>query len=198
MRHIAGFAASLLLASALHAQDTTVVIVRHIEPRQDTNVVVRRLAPPPERAVTARPPARYATRSNGVIAKDPNLGTMLGFVFPGGGQYYAGKQGKGLAITLLAFGAPIIGYAAADWHHDDVVVTPGGPRSACNVYGPDGVSSGCHSRDWTAPAIGLAVGIGSWIYGIATAGTDVAHWNQAHGVRFVTAPGRMGFAVALP
>jgi hypothetical protein len=197
MRHIAGLAASLLLASALHAQDTTVVIVRHIGTQQDTNVVVRRLTPPPERSTAARGPVRYPARSN-VLAKDPQLGTMLSFVFPGGGQYYAGNQGKGLAISLLAFGAPLVGFAAADWRHDDVVITPGGARSACNVYGPGGVSSGCHSRDWTAPGIGLAVGIGSWIYGIATAGTDVAHWNQAHGVRFVTAPGRMGFAVALP
>lgn len=198
MRHIAGLAGLLLLASALHAQDTTVVIVRHIAPKQDTNVVVRRLTPPPERAVAPRSAAGYPARSNGVIAKDPNIGTMLSFVFPGGGQYYAGQTGKGLAITLLSFGAPIAGFAAADWRHDDVVVTPGGPRSACNVYGPGGVSSGCHSRDWAAPAIGLGVGIVSYLYGVATAGTDVQHWNQAHGVRFVTALGRMGFAVALP
>src|SRR5471032_2652872 len=93
MRHLAGLTASLLLASALHAQDTTVVIVRHIGTQQDTNVVVRRLTPPqeraeaPQRATVARGPARYSPNSNGIIAKDPRLGTTLSFVFPGGGQY---------------------------------------------------------------------------------------------------------------
>ena len=32
----------------------------------------------------------------------------------------------------------------------------------------------------------------------ATAGTDVEHWNQAHGVRFVAAPGRVGVAIPFP
>jgi hypothetical protein len=53
-------------------------------------------------------------------------------------------------------------------------------------------------RDYTPAAIGLGVGITAWLYGMATAGSDVQHWNQRHGVRFVTAPGRAGFAVALP
>jgi hypothetical protein len=201
MRHIAGLTASLLLASALHAQDTTVVVVRHIGTQQDTNVVVRRLTPPPERAVTQRAPARYATRSDRVIAKDPRLGTMLSFVFPGGGQYYAGNQAKGLAITLLAFAAPIIGYNSV--RHDDVF-RPGVGGSDCAGFAATNQPQAqggifCRGRtDWTPATIGLGVGIVSYLYGVATAGTDVAHWNQAHGVRFVTAPGRMGFAVALP
>jgi len=49
-----------------------------------------------------------------------------------------------------------------------------------------------------AALIGLGVGITAWLYGIATAGRDVQHWNQAHGIRFVRAPGRFGIAVPVP
>ena len=202
MRSIAGVAASILLACAARAQDTTVVIVRHIEPRQDTSVVVRRLTPPPLRSSAQRLPARYAPNSTGIVAKDPNIGTMLSFVFPGGGQYYAGKQAKGFAITLLSIGAPIVGYASV--RHDDGY-HPGFPGSDCvgfaatNQQPPPLNGVYCRGRtDWTPAAVGLGVGIVSYLYGVATAGSDVQHWNQAHGVRFVTGPGRMGFALALP
>ena len=135
---------------------------------------------------------RYGTKSTALFAKDPNLGTMLSFIFPGGGQYYAGNEGKGLAITLLSIGAPIIGYANV--RRDDGQF--GG--SGC-FNNPGGFAGSCRGRtDWTPAAIGLGVGITSWLYGVATAGTDVQHWNQKHGVRFVSAPGRVGFAVALP
>ena len=189
MRRFLGLAAFALLASAAHAQDTTVVIVRHLPEARDTGVIVRRLTPQ-----RAAPPMtrRYGTRSTTLFAKDPNMGTMLSFIFPGGGQYYAGDEGKGLAITLLSIGAPIIGYANV--HHEDR--QSGG--SGC-FNNPGGFSGGCRERtDWTPAAIGLGVGITSWLYGVATAGTDVQHWNQKHGVRFVSAPGRVGFAVALP
>ena len=207
MRRFLSIPALILLASAANAQDTTVVIVRHLPAQQDTSVVVRHLAPPPTPAPSQRmapPPgaSRYALRSTAVIAKDPYVGTMLSFVFPGGGQYYAGANGKGLALTLIGIGAPIIGYANV--HQDHGYSGRGG--GSCDVYNgpsyPGGMSYGggsCHGHtDWTPWAIGLGVGVTAWIYGIATAGTDVQHWNQAHGVRFLTAPGRAGFAVALP
>ncbi len=201
MYRIAGVAAFILLTAAAHAQDTTVVIVRHIEPKQDTNVVVRRLAPPP-RATVSRTPARYAPNSTGVVAKDPSIGTMLSFVFPGGGQYYAGKQAKGFAITLLSFGAPIIGYASVrrdDAYHSGFGGSDCVGFAATNQQPPPLNGIYCRGRtDWTPAAVGLGVGIVSYLYGVATAGTDVQHWNQAHGVRFVTGPGRMGFALALP
>ncbi len=187
MRRFFGLAAFALLASAAQAQDTTVVVVRHLPEARDTTVVVRRLTPQ-----RAAPPMaqRYGTRSTTLFAKDPNMGTLLSFVFPGAGQYYAGNQGKGLAITLLAIGAPIVGYANV--HHDDL-------QFGTNCNNPGGFSGSCRGRtDWTPAAIGLGVGITSWLYGVATAGSDVQHWNQAHGVRFVSAPGRVGFAVALP
>ena len=183
--------------AAAQAQDTTVVVVRHIPAQRDTNVVVRHIAPPPtQRSAPAVGAPRYALRSGAVIAKDPRLGTMLSFVFPGGGQYYAGAEAKGLALTLIGIGAPIIGYANVN--RDNGTYNGYG----CGIYnGPSGVYGGGPCRghhDYTPAAIGLGVGITAWLYGVATAGTDVQHWNQAHGVRFVTAPGRAGFAVALP
>ena len=206
MRRLIGFAAFTLLASAANAQDTTVVIVRHLPAQQDTGIVVRHLAPPPQRTAPPYGTPRYALRSTAVVAKDPKLGTMLSFVFPGGGQYYAGATAKGLAITLFGIGAPIIGFANVnrDRGYDNIgqlapgvcgggIQYAGGPSMYGGGYCPDH-----HRYDWTPAAVGLGVGITAWLYGVATAGTDVQHWNQAHGVRFVTAPGRAGFAVALP
>jgi len=211
IRRFIGIASFALLASSSRAQDTTVVVVRHIGPQQDTGVVVRHIAPAaaaPASAPSAiprrtAPPGapRYALRTSSVVAKDPYVGTMLSLVFPGGGQYYAGANGKGLALTLLGIGAPIVGYASV--HRQQDFYGPGGPPPGynCGVYATNPTPSGfnCRGRsDWTPAAIGLGVGITAWLYGMATAGTDVQHWNQAHGVRFVTAPGRVGFAVPVP
>jgi hypothetical protein len=212
MRRFVGFAALTLLASVAKAQDTTVVVVRHLPVAQDTGVVVRHLAPPPPPQQRSAPPqgmaspygaSRYSLRSTTVVAKDPNLGTMLSFVFPGGGQYYAGQEAKGLALTLIGIGAPIIGFANVNRDHANYNgFGPPPPGSNCIAYaGGSGFAGGgnCRGRyDYTPAAIGLGVGITAWLYGMATAGTDVQHWNQAHGVRFVTAPGRVGFAVAVP
>jgi hypothetical protein len=205
MRRFTGLAAVMLLASTARAQDTTVVVVRHIAPQQDTSVVVRHLAPPPQQRRTASPRGipRYPPGSTAVVAKDPNVGTMLSLVFPGGGQYYAGNQAKGLAITLIGIGAPIIGFANVRREHGFYDSGFGPGLTSCDVgvlpavyYSP---GPSCRGRyDWTPAAIGLGVGITAWLYGVATAGSDVQHWNQAHGVRFVTAPGRVGFAVAVP
>lgn len=214
MRRFISLAAFVLLASTAQAQDTTVVIIRHLPAQQDTGVVVRHLAPAPAPASAAvRAPAqsqrmappygapRYALRSTTLVAKDPYVGTMLSFVFPGGGQYYAGANGKGLALTLIGIGAPIIGFANVN--RDQAYYGQGAPSPGynCSVYNTSSMygSGGCRNRtDWAPATIGLGVGITAWLYGIATAGTDVQHWNQAHGVRFMTAPGRAGFAVALP
>jgi hypothetical protein len=191
MRRLIGFAAFLMLASGANAQDTTVV-VRHLAPQQDTGVTVRHISAQ-DRAAAGAPyaraygPPRYALRSRALVFKDPNVATSLSFLFPGGGQYYSGMSGKGLAITALAIGAPIIGYADVNRQ----------PSYDCGTsrFGAQYI---CGRRDYTPAAIGLGVGITAWLYGIATAGTDAQRWNLAHGVRFVNAPGRIGFAVAVP
>jgi hypothetical protein len=201
MRRLTSIAAFLILAASANAQDTTVV-VRHIGPQQDTGVTVRHLAPAPAGTAPAgTAPAgtapvagapygapRYGLRSTQLIAKDPRLATSLSFIFPGGGQYYAGMPGRGFAITAIAIGAPIIGYSDVNRE----------PSYDCGTsrFGTEYICGG--HRDYTPAAIGLGVGITAWLYGIATAGTDAQRWNQAHGIRFVNAPGRFGFAVAVP
>jgi hypothetical protein len=179
MHRFIGLSAFLILASAASAQDS--VVVRHLGAQQDTGVTVRHIAPQP------RPygAPRYALRSTSLIAKDPNTATSLSLFFPGAGQYYAEMPGKGLAITALAIGAPLVGYANDNRYY----------TSCFNSF--NGTRCGTH-RDYTPVAIGWGVGIASWLYGIATAGQDAQRWNRAHGVRFVNAPGRVGFAVAVP
>jgi hypothetical protein len=197
MRSFLSLAAFLMVASTAGAQDTTVVVVRHLAAQQDTSVTVRHLAPAPRPQAAAPGYAapygapRYALRSNGVIAKDPNVATSLSLFFPGGGQYYADATGKGLAITAIAIGAPIIGYQNVNRvDNNDCVANQNGAQFGGQF---------CRGHyDYTSAAIGLGVGITAWLYGIATAGRDAQRWNQAHGVRFVTAPGRVGFAVAVP
>jgi hypothetical protein len=198
MRTLLVSSALLLLASAAQAQDTTVVIVKHIPSVQDTGVVVRHIdadsataRPAPRRMQPPMGPpygSRYpASNTNTIIAKDPRLASSLSFIFPGGGQFYAENPGKGFLITALSIGAPIIGYNS---------VQHGGNWVGCYP----GQGGPCYQTrtDWTPAAIGLTVGIGTWLYGIATAGNDALKWNKAHNVRFVVEPRRFGLAVAMP
>src|ERR1019366_1259301 len=76
MRRFMSLAAFVLLASTAQAQDTTVVIIRHLPAQQDTGVVVRHLAPvrAPAQSQRMAPPygaPRYALRSTTLVAKDP-------------------------------------------------------------------------------------------------------------------------------
>jgi hypothetical protein len=190
MNRIPLVAALTLLASVANAQDTTIVVVRHIPAVQDTTVVVRHLSMPPA--------PRYMAGAVGVLPKDPALGTTLSFLIPGGGQYYAGATGKGLALTLLGYGAPIIGFASVK-RENSYYNNGYGPSSGYNCPGfGNGPGCGASRYDWTPAVVGLGVGLAAWIYGIETAGSDVNHWNKAHGVRFMAAPGRVGIAVPWP
>jgi hypothetical protein len=205
MRRLSILTALTLLASVAGAQDTTVVVVRHIQPAQDTVVSVRHLAPAQDTVVQRRTapmyPPRYALRppANMVLAKDPNVGTSLGFLFPGGGQYYAENNAKGFLLTVLGIGAPVVGFANVTRERPIYNGVGPAPAGYFNCSGGPGYYGGCGDRyNWTPAAVGLTVGIGAWIYGIATAGTDVQKWNKAHGVRFVATPGRYGFAVPVP
>jgi hypothetical protein len=206
MRPLSILFALLLLAPSAKAQDTTVVVVRHIQSAQDTTVTVRHLSAQTDTAARPLPPRRvgplyaprYALRPNNTIpAKDPYLATSLSFFFPGGGQYYAGNPGKGFMLTLLGIGGPVVGYANVTRERPVYNGVGAPPPGYYNC--PTGVFARCGYRyDWTPAAVGLTVGVGAWLYGIATAGTDVQKWNKAHGVTFYRAPGRMGFAVPFP
>ncbi len=206
MRRIIACSALILVASSARAQDTTVVVVRHIPSVQDTAVVVRhinsdsaasstraprRMSPPNGPPYGTRFPARSDIT---VLAKDPHYATGLSLLFPGGGQYYSENPGKGFLITALAIGAPLIGYANVHHYDDNIAYAQG---FACPAFGC-GPQEARRRTDWTPAAIGLTVGIASWFYGIVTAGSDAEKWNKSHNVRLTAAPGRFGLAVALP
>jgi hypothetical protein len=205
MRRLPVLFAMLLSASPALAQDS--VIVRHITPSQDTAVVVRhlpaaqdgtplvtRIPPPPPNARPVFPlPRPLAFR---LPPKDPGVGTMLSIFFPGGGQFYAGAEGKGAALMFLGLGAPIAGLIASQsntWNN-------GYSNGRCNGYeSPFGFQSGsCHGYNPGPAEVGIGIGAAAWLVGVATAGTDVEHWNQAHGVRFVAQANRVGVAIPFP
>jgi hypothetical protein len=203
MRRLPVLVAMLLSASPALAQDT--VIVRHVGPPQDTAVVVRHIAPPPGLIYRIPPPGSNAPPpafgprplAFRLPPKDPGLGTMLSVVFPGGGQFYAGEQGEGAALMVLGIGAPVLGILASQpnaWNNG-----PSYSGANCNST-PFGFRSGgtCRGYNETPAVIGIGVGAAAWLFGVATASTDVERWNQAHGVQFVSAPGHGGVAVPFP
>jgi len=115
-----------------------------------------------ETTTTAPQPAPSAS------PKDPSLGVMLSLLVPGGGQMYAGRPGKGVALLLTGAGGLAIAYAAF-----------GNETLFC---------SECASSDYNPwPVVMVAAGaglfLGAWIYGIADAPTQVRRWNQEHGFR---------------
>lgn len=93
-----------------------------------------------------------------VVAKDPSLGTLLGVMMPGAGQFYAGKGIKGIAVLALAMTGAFT--AASSWKKE-------GPYS--NGGGLNNGQLG-----------GAALFLSSWMFGFFTASSDVHDWNRAH------------------
>ncbi|HTR79387.1 MAG TPA: hypothetical protein VMH39_14820, partial [Gemmatimonadaceae bacterium] len=181
VRHVGAPPDSVVVRHLGSPADTTVV-VRHLAPQdtsaarqpaapQGTVPLVRRIPPPPPggpRAVIVPRPLAYS-----FPPKDPALGTSLSMLIPGGGQFYAGKPGEGMALLLLGYGAPIVGVIQSQNEYD-------GSSYSCDRGSPfGGQGYRCRGNYDAGPAlVGIGVGLGAWIYSIATAGTDVARWNQ--------------------
>jgi hypothetical protein len=104
--------------------------------------------------------------SNPAPYKDPGTGTIIGAVFPGGGQYYAGETGKGLVITGIAFAAPIVGALMTT---DDILNCT---SLECTV------DKGTMLPLW----VGAGVGLGAWLYGIIDAAPAARRANERNGV----------------
>ena len=128
-----------LLATALFTLTPTVVTAQHT-------------------TATAPQPAPNSS------AKNPGVGAMLSLFVPGGGQMYAGRPGKGVALLLMSVGGLAVAYNAA--RHEDILC------DSCN-----------NPRNETALLVGAVVGVGTWIYGMADAPKQVRRWNQEHGFR---------------
>lgn len=88
--------------------------------------------------------------------KDPGTATLLSFLIPGAGQMYAGEAGKGGALFVLAYGAPITGALLSTYETDAKGVTRWnfGPLYA-----------------------GTIVGLGAWIVGWGSAASDARTHN---------------------
>ena len=96
------------------------------------------------------PPAGY---------KDPGTATLFGVLVTGGGHFYSGETGKGLALLGIGTGAYLAG----------ALVT----ASSCDN------SSGC---DNVAPLLaGAGVALGTWIYGIIDADDAARRTNAERG-----------------
>lgn len=95
--------------------------------------------------------------------KDPSLARIIGVVFTGGGQIYAGRTGKGLALLGTAFGAAVIG----------------GAMSAASIdYDCGWNETNCDYTPSYAPLyLGYAVALAAWGYGWYTAPDDAAASN---------------------
>lgn len=117
--------------------------------------------------------------------KDGTLGVVLSLLITGGGQFYAGKPGKGVGFLLagLAGSGMVIASAANCDYYDD----------------------GCDTGLATA---GLALALGAWVTSMVSAPGDVRDWNARQGfavagVRPLVEPGaggtaRLGFALPMP
>ena len=114
---------------------------------------------PSEMAITAHPVERTTApdRALGYSRKDGAVGVLFGFLLTGGGQFYAGNNGKGVAL---------LGLSLAE------VVTAVSVINRCDPYC-------CDSEITTAQAL-LLPAVFNWVYGMATAPGDVRRWNEEH------------------
>jgi hypothetical protein len=117
----------------------------------------------------------------GPAPKDGKVGVLLGTLFPGGGQFYAGRPLKALAIIGVGAGAFALGVG----------------ECVNEVYTIS--DSNCEKGN-TIALIGIAV---PWVFGLVTAPADVREWNRKHEARAALSPvlrrrdGRTGLGLAM-
>jgi hypothetical protein len=101
-----------------------------------------------------------AVRVPAAPQKDPVVGTLLSFLITGGGQMYAGKVGKGVGLMGLSIGSMAVGVGMAS--------------NSCNSsrYGT--------TCDVTPVYVATGVAVGTWLYSLITASSDVRAYNLAH------------------
>lgn len=133
----------------------------------------------PQGSVQQSSPSQQPTFSQGVSAprqglgaigpgspgyKDPGTARLIGVLVTGGGQFYAGKTGKGLALLGVSLGSWLIGSAMSAASINDC---------AWDDYTCD------YSASYTPLYVGAAVSLGAWAYGWYSAASDA----QEHNVR---------------
>lgn len=104
-----------------------------------------------------------------VAHKNPETATLLGVLLPGGGQLYARRTGKGLALLAVSAGAVATGAALSR-------------DGTCSSYVPDPNSTlyitECTDRNRGPLHAGVGVAIAAWLYGAFTAGGDARAANE--------------------
>ena len=93
--------------------------------------------------------------------KDGSTAVLFSLFLTGAGQMYAGKTGKGVGLLLGAIGAFAVGAATT------------GSNCSAALYDD--------SCDVGPLVAGAAVGVGLWIYSMASAPNDVREYNRARG-----------------
>ena len=102
-------------------------------------------------------PAGPTSASIPYAQKDGATGVLFGFLLTGGGQFYAGRHGKGAALLGLSLAEVVVAVSIVN---------------GCDPYCSDGEIT-------TAQAL-LLPAVFNWVYGMATAPGDVRRWNEAH------------------
>ena len=114
----------------------------------------------------ARPTARVSRAAAG--QKDPGTATAMGLLFPGAGQLYAGRSGKGLGLLGLSAAAVVGGAAASSTDKCTTTVEGTG-----NVY-----SQTCTEGKRGPLYAGVGVAVVSWLYGAFSAAGDARDANE--------------------
>jgi hypothetical protein len=107
----------------------------------------------------------YQTQAGQMLVgyKDPGTATLFSVLLTGGGHFYSGDSKKGAVLLGIGLGSLIAGAAATS--------------ASCDAYS-------CSTS--TAPiVVGSLVYLGTWIYGIADAGSAARRHNAAVGLRTV-------------
>jgi hypothetical protein len=113
-------------------------------------------------------------------AKDGGTAVLFGFLLTGAGQFYAGNNTKG---------AILLGLSLAE------VATAVAVIGNCDPY--------CSDSDISTAEVLLLPAVFNWVYGMATAPSDVRKWNETHGVVARVRPkverleGRVGVGLAV-
>ena len=118
----------------------------------------------------ATAPGQLAPRSGD---KDVGIAVLFSFVIPGGGQFYTGHVGKGVAIVVLELGG-----AAAVY-------------SALNSCGGD-FGSACGDTPKALLYGGSAVFLSTFIYSLFDAASDAHNYGRSRAVALHVAPGARG------
>lgn len=113
----------------------------------------------------AMTPLNSAAQQQNFKYKDPGTSSLFAVLITGGGHFYSGESGKGLALLGGSIGSLVLGISLSEeasltcWNYN------------CTV-----------EENLTPLYLGAAVAAGLWIYGIADAGNAARRSNERNGI----------------